>query len=199
MIKQLKTFTINIIAGANVATVLLMVASGYGDHIQPTVHPMLSNLGMLFPFFLFANLLFVFFWLTFKWKRLWIPILGYVLVFSPICTVSAPASTMISPGTELSGVGTMSPGVSRLWSNSFWFSAASCSPVFLSADTELNNFGPSATPKATKPAKRSAITRLIALLNFIGKVSCNLQNCNLYQIVNCQLLHKCYINVTRAS
>ena len=28
MIKQLKTFTINIIAGANVATVLLMVASG---------------------------------------------------------------------------------------------------------------------------------------------------------------------------
>ena len=86
MIKQLKAFTINIIAGANVATVLLMMASGYADHIQPTEHPMLSNLGMLFPFFLFANLLFVFFWLTFKWRKLWIPILGYILVFSPICT-----------------------------------------------------------------------------------------------------------------
>ena len=86
MIKQLKAFTINIIAGANVATVLLMLASGYADHIQPTEHPMLSNLGMLFPFFLFANLLFVFFWLTFKWRKLWIPILGYILVFSPIRT-----------------------------------------------------------------------------------------------------------------
>ena len=100
MIKQLKTFTINIIAGANVATVLLMVASGYGDHIQPTAHPMLSNLGMLFPFFLFANLMFVFFWLTFKWKKLWIPILGYVLVFSPICTyVPLNATQEVPEGT----------------------------------------------------------------------------------------------------
>ena len=74
MIKQLKAFTINIIAGANIATVLLMLASGYADRIHPTAHQMLSNLGMLFPFFLLANLLFIFFWLTFKWKKLWIPI-----------------------------------------------------------------------------------------------------------------------------
>ena len=73
MIKQLKTFTINIVAGANVATVLLMLAAGYADHINPVDHPMLSSLGMLFPFFLIANLLFIFFWLTFKWKKLWIP------------------------------------------------------------------------------------------------------------------------------
>ena len=85
MIKQLKAFTINIIAGANLATVLLMLASGYADHIHPTEHQMLSNLGMLFPFFLLANLLFVFFWLTFKWKKLWIPILGYALAFIPLC------------------------------------------------------------------------------------------------------------------
>ena len=85
MIKQLKALTINIIAGANIATVLLMLASGYSDRIHPTAHQMLSNLGMLFPFFLFANLLFIFFWLTFKWKKLWIPILGYILVFSPLC------------------------------------------------------------------------------------------------------------------
>ena len=86
MIKQIKSFTINIIAGANVATVLLMLASGYADRIHPTEHQMLSNMGMLFPFFLFANLLFIFFWLTFKWKKVWIPILGYALAFSPICT-----------------------------------------------------------------------------------------------------------------
>lgn len=86
MIKQIKAFTINIIAGANVATVLLMLASGYADRIHPTEHQMLSNMGMLFPFFLIANLLFLFFWLTFKWKKIWIPILGFVLVFSPLCT-----------------------------------------------------------------------------------------------------------------
>ncbi len=84
MIKQLKAFTINIVAGANLATVLLMLAAGYADHINPAEHPMLSNLGMLFPFFLIANLLFVFFWLTFKWKKMWIPILGYALAYVPL-------------------------------------------------------------------------------------------------------------------
>ena len=100
MIKQLKAFTINIIAGANVATVLLMLAAGYADHINPASHPMLSNLGMLFPFFLIANLLFVFFWLTFKWKKLWIPILGYALAYLPI-TVYMPlnGSKEIPEGT----------------------------------------------------------------------------------------------------
>ena len=84
MIKQLKTFTVNVVAGANVATVLLMLASGYADRINPISHPMLSNLGMLFPFFLIANLLFIFFWLTFKWKKVWIPIIGYALVYYPL-------------------------------------------------------------------------------------------------------------------
>ena len=84
MIKQLKTFTVNVVAGANVATVLLMLSSGYADRINPISHPMLSNLGMLFPFFLIANLLFIFFWLTFKWKKVWIPIIGYALVYYPL-------------------------------------------------------------------------------------------------------------------
>ena len=91
MIKQLKTLTINIVAGANVATVLLMLASGYADRINPASHPMLSNLGMVFPFFLVANLLFVFFWLTFKWKKLWIPILGYALAYGPL-TIYMPVN-----------------------------------------------------------------------------------------------------------
>ena len=82
MIKQLKTFTVNVVAGANVATVLLMLASGYADRINPISHPMLSNLGMLFPFFLIANLLFIFFWLTFKWKKVWIVSKRFLMVLS---------------------------------------------------------------------------------------------------------------------
>ena len=89
MIKQLKSFTINIVAGANVATVLLMALAGYSDYINPVEHPMLSNVGMTFPFFLIANLLFIFFWLTFKWKKLWIPILGYAIVYVPL-TIYVP-------------------------------------------------------------------------------------------------------------
>ena len=92
MIKQLKTLTINIFAGANVATVLLMLAAGYSDRISPASYPMFSNLGMLFPFFLLANLLFVFFWLTFKWRRLWIPVVGYLLAYPPL-TLYMPMHT----------------------------------------------------------------------------------------------------------
>ena len=84
MIKQLKSFTINMIAGANVATILLMVLAGYADRINPVEYPLLSCMGMTFPIFLIANLLFVFFWLTFKWRKLWIPVVGYIIVYGPL-------------------------------------------------------------------------------------------------------------------
>ena len=84
MIKQLKTLTVNIFAGANVATVLLMLAAGYSDRVNPASYPLLSNLGMVFPIFLLVNLLFIFFWLTFKWRKVWIPIVGYLLAYPPL-------------------------------------------------------------------------------------------------------------------
>ena len=100
MIKQLKTITINIFAGANVATVLLMVLSGYADRFHPSDFPILSCMGMVFPVFLIANLLFIFFWLTFKWRKIWIPILGYALVYFPL-TLYMPihASQDVPDGT----------------------------------------------------------------------------------------------------
>ena len=84
MIKQLKSLTINMVAGANVATILLMALAGYADRINPVEHPLLSCMGMTFPIFLIANLLFIFFWLTFKWRKLWIPIVGYIIVYGPL-------------------------------------------------------------------------------------------------------------------
>ena len=96
MIKQLKTITIKLIAGANVATILLMILTGYADRIHPVEHPMLSCLGMAFPGFLIANLLFLFFWLTFKWKKAWIPVVGYILVYGPI-SLYMPLHTSQTP------------------------------------------------------------------------------------------------------
>jgi len=84
MIQQVKSFTVNLVAGANMATVALMACAGFSDRINPADHPLLSCLGLAFPIFLVANLLFLFFWLTFKWSRAWIPIAGYALVYCPL-------------------------------------------------------------------------------------------------------------------
>jgi len=84
MISQLKKFTVNLMAGANIATVLLMLFVGYSDHISPADYPLLSLSGMTFPFFLLANLLFLFFWLLFKWRKVWIPVAGFILAYIPI-------------------------------------------------------------------------------------------------------------------
>ena len=86
MIKQLKTFTVNLVAGANVATIALMLLCGYSDRFSPVDYPLLSWLGMVFPFFLLVNLAFLFYWLIFKWRRAWIPALGYLFAYIPIST-----------------------------------------------------------------------------------------------------------------
>lgn len=84
MIKQLKAFTVRLIAGANVATVLVMLLVGYSDRLNPADHPLLSTLGMTLPVFLLINLAFLFFWLVFKWRMVWISVLGLVLAYVPI-------------------------------------------------------------------------------------------------------------------
>lgn len=86
MIKQLKAITVNMIAGANVATVIIMLFVGYADYISPAKHPFVANFGLLLPVFLLANLLFLFFWLIFKRRMSLIPIIGYVLCYGPIRT-----------------------------------------------------------------------------------------------------------------
>lgn len=86
MIKQLKQFTVNMVAGANLATIIVMLVTGYADRLHPASFPLLSIAGMAFPVFLLINLLFLFFWLIFKWHRAWIPIAGFLLAFVPIKT-----------------------------------------------------------------------------------------------------------------
>jgi endonuclease/exonuclease/phosphatase (EEP) superfamily protein YafD len=82
--KQLKKFTVQMVAGANVATVLSMLLVGYSDRLNPADHPLLSTMGMSFPFFLLINLFFLFFWLVFKWRMIWIPVLGFICAYVPI-------------------------------------------------------------------------------------------------------------------
>ena len=84
MIKQLKAFTINMVAGANTVTIILLLLAGYSDRLNPADHTILSCMGMTFPVFLIVNLLFLFFWLTFKWRKIWIPLLGFAAAYVPL-------------------------------------------------------------------------------------------------------------------
>ena len=76
VIKHIKKITVQMFAGANVATVALMLLTGFSDRLNPVEHPMLSTLGMAFPVFLLLNLAFLVFWVIFKWRMLWIPVGG---------------------------------------------------------------------------------------------------------------------------
>ena len=80
----MKKFTLRIIAGANVATVAAMIAVGYAGYIDPAEHPLLANVGLLFPVFLLADVAFLLFWLTVK--KLWavIPVAGLIAAYGPV-------------------------------------------------------------------------------------------------------------------
>ena len=84
MIKQLKKFVVQMLMGANIATIIVMLLVGYSDRLNPTDHPILSTVGMTFPFFLLANMAFLVFWLVFKWSRAWLPVVGFFLAYVPI-------------------------------------------------------------------------------------------------------------------
>lgn len=49
MFDGIKNFTIRMIAGANVASVILMMAVGYSDHLSPEHFALLSTAGLFFP------------------------------------------------------------------------------------------------------------------------------------------------------
>lgn len=83
MVGKIKNFTYRAIAGANWATILLMFLTGYSDRINPASHPFFACAGMSYAIFLFLNLLFLFFWLTFKWREAWIPVVGFLLCYGP--------------------------------------------------------------------------------------------------------------------
>ena len=49
MLDGLKDFTVKMIAGANVATIVFMLLVGYSDLLNPAKFPAFTNAGLLFP------------------------------------------------------------------------------------------------------------------------------------------------------
>lgn len=84
--KGLKRFTANMIMGANVASIILMLLVGYSDRLNPQEHPMLSCLGLTFLAFLLINVCFLVFWAVFSLKRVIVPLSGFLLCYGPVRT-----------------------------------------------------------------------------------------------------------------
>lgn len=81
--KELKSFTLQIMIGANIATIAVMMLVGNADYINPVKFPMLSNMGLAYPVFLILNLCFLFFWLVFKRNKTFIPLIGFLVCYFP--------------------------------------------------------------------------------------------------------------------
>ena len=73
-----------IIGGANVASILLMLLIGNAGKVDPTVWPKLSNMGLFFPVVLAINFFFLVFWALVKVKMVIIPLLGFVVCYGPV-------------------------------------------------------------------------------------------------------------------
>ncbi len=84
MIIKIKEFTRKVIAGANIATIMTMFAVGFSDYVNPADHPLLATVGLTFPVILVINVMFLFFWLIFCRRMVFIPLLGFVLCYVPV-------------------------------------------------------------------------------------------------------------------
>ena len=67
---------VGILAGANMATILLMWASCLSTYLLPAQHPRLSQGGLLFPIFLLLDIFFIFIWLLLSRRWILLPLLG---------------------------------------------------------------------------------------------------------------------------
>ena len=96
MLKKLKQFTLQLIAGANVATIVLMLLVGYSDRLEPASFPMLATVGLAFPVLLAINVAFLVFWLLVKARYALIPVAGLLVGYQPVRTyfpLNLPRST----------------------------------------------------------------------------------------------------------
>lgn len=86
MITKIKTFTLNMIAGANTVSAIIMLIIGYSDRINPTEHPLLANAGLIFPIILAVNIGFLVFFSIFKKRYMLITLAGLVAAYKPVRT-----------------------------------------------------------------------------------------------------------------
>ncbi len=84
MFRKVKKITFYSLVSGNILAILLMVAIGNVDRINPVDHPLWANLGLGLPILLVVNVLFLIFWVCVRFKIAWLPLLGFILCYVPI-------------------------------------------------------------------------------------------------------------------
>lgn len=82
----IKNFFVQIIVGANIATMICMLLTGYSYLVNPHLFRPAATMGLFFPAFLLTNMLFLVFWLFFYPRKAYIPFLAMVLCYFPVRT-----------------------------------------------------------------------------------------------------------------
>ena len=77
--RLLKTIPLMIFIAINLLMIVAMNFCAYTSTLPPQNVPQWSYFGLMFPAFLIANVCFVVFWLVFKWKWVWLPLMGMAL------------------------------------------------------------------------------------------------------------------------
>ncbi len=88
--EQIKRFLTQLVLGANLCTLGLMWICILSTYLPPSTFPHASLLGLAFPVFLVTNIAFCLFWLIFKAKMIFVPLLGmalaggFIMDYSPL-------------------------------------------------------------------------------------------------------------------
>lgn len=85
----------NILVAVNIVIIAAMCACAYAGHASPEQHPWLEMFVLAFPVPLTLNLLFVIIWIFISPRRIFIPIVGFLLCWGPVrayCPVNLPKS-----------------------------------------------------------------------------------------------------------
>lgn len=90
---KIRSVTYQIIGGANIASILLMLLIGHAGIIPPETFPRLSNIGLLFPAILLVNIAFAVLWVIIKPRYVVIAIVGFIVCYGPVrryCPINIP-------------------------------------------------------------------------------------------------------------
>ena len=80
--KWVRTIAVYFFTGINIASILVLWMCCAVTYIDPSRFPRLTLLTLLFPIIVLANVLFIPFWLIFKIKRVWLPLVGCLACIS---------------------------------------------------------------------------------------------------------------------
>lgn len=86
MFGRIKTIVCGIIMALNIVVTVSMLAVGYSDRLNPETYPMLSGVGLVFPLFVIADIIFIVIWIVLRPKYAVLPVTGLILCYLPVRT-----------------------------------------------------------------------------------------------------------------